>query len=73
VEPYYFHEAVKNPKWREVMTKEIEALDLNNTWTLEELPLRKKPINCKWVYKVKHNLDRSIEWYKARLVIHRDQ
>ena len=55
------------------MAKEIEALELNKTWTIEDLPPRKKPINCKWVYKVKYNSDGSIEWYKARLVIQGDK
>ena len=43
------------------MSKEIQALELNNTWTLEELSVGKKPINCKWVYKVKYNLDGSMK------------
>jgi len=47
------------------MSKEIEALELNNTWTLEELPIEKKPIDCKWVYKVKYNSDGSVKRYKA--------
>jgi len=73
IKPRYFHEAVKDPKWREAMSKEIEALELNNTWTLEELPVGKRSINCKWVYKVKYNSDGSMEQYKARLVIRGDQ
>ena len=38
VEPRYFHEAVKKEKLREAMAKETEALELNKTWTVEELP-----------------------------------
>jgi len=45
--PDFFHEAVKNPKWREAMAKEIEALAENNTWSVEDLLLGKKPIDCK--------------------------
>ena len=38
VEPRYFHQAVTNPKWREAMANKIEALELNQTWTIEDLP-----------------------------------
>jgi len=38
-----------------------------------DLPLGKKPINCKWVYKVKYNSDGSIKRYKALLVIGGDE
>ena len=32
------------------------------------MPPRKKPIGCKWVYRVKYKSNGSIERYKARLV-----
>lgn len=53
------------------MAEEIHALEGNGTWTLEMLPLGKKPIGCKWVYKIKRKADRSIKSYKARLVAKR--
>jgi len=55
------------------MAKEIKALELNETWIVEDLPPSKEPINRKWVYRVRYNSDGSIECYKARLVIREDQ
>ena len=50
------------------MSDEIQALEINNTWQLTPLLAGKVPIGCKWVYKVKHRADGSIERFKARLV-----
>ena len=40
----------------------------NDTWKLVPLPYGKKPIGCKWVYKLKYKSDGSLERYKASLV-----
>ncbi|XP_019181694.1 PREDICTED: uncharacterized protein LOC109176759 [Ipomoea nil] len=50
------------------MEEEIRALEQNGTWELVDLPPSKKPIGCRWVYKIKHKADGTIERYKARLV-----
>ena len=50
------------------MDKEIEALEVNNTWSLAPLPHGKTAIGCKWVYRIKYLPDGSIERYRARLV-----
>lgn len=47
------------------MTQEFDALHINHTWDLVPLPLRKKAIGCRWVYKVKHKADGKIERLKA--------
>lgn len=50
------------------MATELDALKKNHTWTLEDLPVGKKIVGCKWVYKIKHRADGTVERYKARLV-----
>ncbi|GJS14383.1 putative reverse transcriptase domain-containing protein [Tanacetum coccineum] len=44
------------------------ALNRNETWEITQLPLGRKPIGCKWIYKVKYKSNGDIERYKARLV-----
>ena len=51
------------------MKKEIDALQSNHTWDFVDLPLGKKAISSKWVYKVKLHSDGTLERLKARLVI----
>jgi len=51
------------------MQSESAALEANNTWSITTLPLEKKAIGCRWVYKIKHKFDGSLERYKARLVV----
>ncbi|XP_078171460.1 uncharacterized protein LOC144565545 [Carex rostrata] len=67
-EPEHFGEAIKNTNWCDAMQAEIEALERNKTWTVEELLQGKITIGCKWVYRIKYNSDGRLERYKARLV-----
>jgi len=50
------------------MDLEIVALHGNPAWDLVEQPLVVNIIGFKWVYKLKHKPDRSIERYKDRLM-----
>jgi len=47
----------------------VQALLDNNTWDIVSLLKGKKPIACKWIYKVKFKADGTAERLKARLVI----
>jgi len=49
------------------MNEKMVALNANAIWELVALE-DKKAIGCKWVYKIKHNVDGSVSRYKTRLV-----
>jgi hypothetical protein len=50
------------------MDREMATLDVIATWELVALLKDKKVIRCKWVYKIKHNVNGYVSIYKARLV-----
>nr|KYP41981.1 Retrovirus-related Pol polyprotein from transposon TNT 1-94 [Cajanus cajan] len=58
-EPKSVRQALKDPKWLATMQHE---------YNLVNLPQNKKVIGCKWVFKIKENLDGTVNRYKARLV-----
>ncbi|KAK1431336.1 hypothetical protein QVD17_07793 [Tagetes erecta] len=67
-QPKNFKEASNDPNWINAMNIEMEALLKNNTWILTDLPKGRKPIGCKWLYKIKHKPNGEVDRYKARLV-----
>ncbi|KAG9453117.1 hypothetical protein H6P81_006021 [Aristolochia fimbriata] len=68
-DPQTYEEATKNNGWVEVMDKEIASIEKNDTWTLTNLPLGKKSIGVKWVYKTKYHSNGKIDKLKACLVV----
>ncbi|XP_070010940.1 uncharacterized protein [Nicotiana sylvestris] len=68
-EPASYIEATQDPRWIEAMKTEIDALVLNKTWEVVDVPKEKVPIGCKWVYKIKYKFNGEIERFKARLVV----
>lgn len=50
------------------MQEEYFALEKNKTWSLVPLPSNRQAIGCKWVFRVKENIDGTMNKYKARLV-----
>ena len=55
-------------KWELAMKDEMDSLLGNQTWELTELPVGKKTLHNKWVYRIKNEHDDS-KRYKARLVV----
>ena len=67
-EPLSFDEAQNSENWLVAMQNEYDAIMKNGTWSLCDLPVGKKAIGCKWVFKLKRKPDGSVDRYKARLV-----
>jgi hypothetical protein len=67
-EPTMFEEAVQKKQWKEAMTEEHQSIMKNYVWEIVPRPKEKSVVTLKWVYKVKHEANRSADKYKARFV-----
>ncbi|WVZ96608.1 hypothetical protein U9M48_042224 [Paspalum notatum var. saurae] len=70
-EPTTYKEAVMGPdseKWLEAMRSELKSMTDNQVWNLVETLDEVRPIECKWVFKKKIDIDGNVHIYKARLV-----
>lgn len=52
--PQRWKEDVNDPERKDAMMEEMKALVKNRTWEFVDLPLGKRPVGYKWVFKVKH-------------------
>jgi hypothetical protein len=70
-EPATYAEAMMDPdseKWQSAMRSEIDSMEDNQVWNLVDLPDSIKPIECKWIYQKKRDIDGNVHIHKARLV-----
>lgn len=70
-EPSSFKDAMSCPdkeKWYAAMLEELKSIESNETWILSDLPVNRRAVGCKWVYKLKFDEKGNISQYKARLV-----
>ena len=66
--PKTYEYVAHDPRWQTSMKEEFISLQKNNTWELVDLPLGRKLVQCKWVFKTKFVVDGSPLKYKAILV-----
>ncbi|KAL2480231.1 cysteine-rich RLK (RECEPTOR-like protein kinase) 8 [Abeliophyllum distichum] len=66
-EPQHYSLACGITEWEAARGSSLKPLKDNHTWSIVELPYGHKTIGCKWVFKIKHMFDGTIERHKARL------
>ena len=70
-EPTNYAEAMMSPdsaKWLEAMKSEMGSMYENKVWTLTDLPVERRAIENKWIFKNKTYANGNVTIYKARLV-----
>jgi hypothetical protein len=67
-EPTCFEEAIQKKEWADAMTEEYQSIIKNDVWEIVPRPKSKDVVSSKWLFKIKHAVDGSIEKYKARFV-----
>ena len=61
------YKVVQKKEWVEAMTEEYQAIMKNDVWDIVPKPEGKSVVSSKWIYKIKHAVDGSIEKYKKDL------
>jgi hypothetical protein len=69
-EPNFFEESIQKKEWVDSMTEEYQSIIKNDVWEIVPRLMRKDVVSSKWLYKIKHVADGSIEKYKERFVSH---
>jgi len=63
-EPQNIEEALtceNSKEWECAIREEYDSLLTNNTWTLVPLPVGRKPVSCKWVFKIKQGTNGEVD------------
>jgi hypothetical protein len=67
-EPTCFEEAIQRKEWADAMIEKYQSIIKNDVWEIVPRPKSKDVVSSKWLFKIKHAADGSIEKYKARFV-----
>jgi hypothetical protein len=69
-EPAFVEEAIQKKEWEDAMTEEYQSIVKNDVWEIVPRLKRKDVVSSIWIFKIKHDVDGSIEKYKERFVAH---
>jgi hypothetical protein len=67
-EPTCFEEVIQKKEWADAMTEEYQSIIKNDVWEIVPKQKSKDVVSSKWLFKIKHVVDGSIEKYKEKFV-----
>ena len=70
-DPTSFEEVTRSVysfEWQEAIEVEMNSMNTNDVWDLEEISIGAKTVGCERVYKTKYDSKENVERYKAWLV-----
>jgi len=68
-EPYTLKEVSHQEVRKKALQEEYQSIMKNGVWEIIPRPNEKMVITSKWIYKIKHAIDGTIDKYKARFVV----
>jgi hypothetical protein len=66
--PSCHEEAAGRQVWKDAMTKEYQSILKNDVWDIVLRPEGKFVVTSKWIYKIKHAVDGSVEKYTVDIL-----
>ena len=69
-EPITYEEYFVHQVWRDAMTEDYNSIMNDGVWEVVPRLEGKLVVTSKWLYKIKHVADGSIEKYKAQFLAH---
>jgi hypothetical protein len=67
-QPSIFQEVENQQVWWDAMVEEYTSIMKNHAWDIVPRPMVKSIVSSRWLYKIKHATNGSIEKFKARFV-----
>jgi hypothetical protein len=63
-----FEESIQKKEWADAMIEEYQSIIKKNVWEIVPRPKSEDVVSLKWIFKIKHVVDGSIEKYKEIFV-----
>jgi hypothetical protein len=68
-DPSNFEEASYQQVWQDTMVEVYSSIMRNDVWDIVPRPKGKSIVSSRWLYKINHVADGSIEKFKERFVV----